>query len=109
MMNSIRPIPYLNAFDPWNLSHLMMLNDCPSGISFPLLTPNGSETWYAAYNNCESTKRARFTEAHECCHCLFRHRESSDVAERMADFGGGYMLVPPALIHELRLNTGARE
>lgn len=103
--NGIHPIPYLNAFDPWDLTQFMMTNDCPSGISFPLQTPDGSETWYAAYNNYESTGRTRFTAAHECCHCLFHHRETSSVAERVSDFGGGYMLVPPVLIHELGLST----
>lgn len=91
----IHAIPYLSAFDQGELMNLTLLTDCPSGVSFALREEDGTETRYAAYNNFESSGRTRFTAMHEFCHCFFNHRESSEVAERIADFGPGYALAPP--------------
>lgn len=101
----IHAIPYLSAFDQGELMNLTLLTDCPSGVSFALREEDGTETRYAAYNNFESSGRTRFTAMHEFCHCFFNHRESSEVAERIADFGPGYALAPPVLIDYLRLTT----
>ncbi len=49
--------------------------------------------------------RINFTILHEIGHVVLNHSQESDLAEAEANFFAKYIIAPPPLIHELKLNS----
>lgn len=60
---------------------------------------------YIFYNDEKTYERQNWTILHEIGHRVLGHRESSDIAEREADFFAKYALIPPPLVHKLGITT----
>ena len=61
--------------------------------------------WYIFYNDDKGFGRINNTMLHEIGHIVLGHTEDSELAEKEVKFFVKYALVPPVLVHKLRLTT----
>ena len=61
--------------------------------------------WHIFYNNLTNYGRINNTILHEIAHIVLDHKEPSELAEKEAKFFAKYALVPPVLVHRLKLST----
>lgn len=61
--------------------------------------------WYIFYNDEKSFGRINNTMLHELGHIVLDHTEDSELADKEAKFFAKYALVPPVLVHKLKLKT----
>lgn len=61
--------------------------------------------WYIFYNDEKNFGRINNTMLHEIGHVVLDHTEDSELAEKEVNFFAKYALVPPVLVHKLKLNT----
>lgn len=59
--------------------------------------------WYIYYNDERGYGRTNNTLTHESGHIILNHTEESELAEAEAKFFAKYALVPPVLVHRLKL------
>ena len=87
-----------------------------TNISMEQLTSNSSfndgytyfknNTAYIFYNDdIETEGRKLWTISHEIGHIVLDHTEDSELAEKEVKFFAKYALVPPVLVHKLKLTT----
>ena len=60
--------------------------------------------WYIYYNDEMDYGRINNTIMHEIGHIVLDHSEDSELAEKEVRFFAKYALVPPVLVHKLKLN-----
>ena len=63
--------------------------------------------WFIYYNDQKNYGRINNTIFHEIGHIVLDHSEDSELAEKEVKFFAKYALVPPVLVHKLRLNHPA--
>ncbi len=56
------------------------------------------------YNDEKGHGRINYTILHEIGHIVLDHLQDSELAEKEADFFAKYALVPPVLVHKLKLS-----
>lgn len=61
--------------------------------------------WYIYYNNKKDYGRINNTIMHEIGHIVLDHSEDSELAEKEVKFFAKYALVPPVLVHKLKLDN----
>lgn len=61
--------------------------------------------WFIFYNDQNDYGRINNTMLHEIGHIVLDHSEDSELAEKEVRFFAKYALVPPALVHKLRLDN----
>ena len=61
--------------------------------------------WFIFYNDQKDYGRINNTIFHEIGHIVLDHSEDSELAEKEVKFFAKYALVPPVLVHKLRLNN----
>ena len=61
--------------------------------------------WFIYYNDQKDYGRINNTIFHEIGHIVLNHSEDSEFAEKKVKFFAKYALVPPVLVHKLRLNN----
>ena len=61
--------------------------------------------WFIYYNDQKDYGRINNTIFHEIGHIVLDHSEDSELAEKEVKFFAKYALVPPVLVHKLRLNN----
>lgn len=61
--------------------------------------------WYIFYNDEKKFGRVNNTMLHEIGHIVLDHTEDSELAEKEVKFFAKYALVPPVLVHKLKLTT----
>ena len=61
--------------------------------------------WYIFYNDNKGFGRINNTMLHEIGHISLGHTEDSELAEKEVNFFAKYALVPPVLVHKLKLLT----
>lgn len=61
--------------------------------------------WFIFYDDEKSYGRINHTIMHEIGHIVLDHSEDSDLAEKEVRFFAKYALVPPVLIHKLKLSN----
>ncbi len=61
--------------------------------------------WYIFYNEEKGFGRINNTMLHEIGHIVLDHTEDSELAEKEVKFFAKYALVPPVLVHKLKLTT----
>ena len=61
--------------------------------------------WRIYYNDKRSYGRINNTIMHEIGHIVLDHTEDSELAEKEVKFFAKYALVPPVLVHKLKLNN----
>lgn len=61
--------------------------------------------WYIFYNDEKNFGRINNTMLHEIGHIVLDHTEDSELAEKEVKFFAKYALVPPVLVHKLKLTT----
>ena len=61
--------------------------------------------WYIYYNDEMDYGRINNTIMHEIGHIVLDHSEDSELAEKEVRFFAKYALVPPVLVHKLKLNN----
>lgn len=61
--------------------------------------------WYIYYNDMKEYGRINHTIMHEIGHIVLDHSEDSELAEKEVKFFAKYALVPPVLIHKLKLDN----
>ncbi len=61
--------------------------------------------WYIFYNEEKGFGRINNTMLHEIGHIVLDHTEDSELAEKEVKFFAKYALVPPVLVHKLKLST----
>lgn len=59
--------------------------------------------WYIYYNDRKDYGRINNTIMHEIGHIILDHTEDSELAEKEVKFFAKYALVPPVLVHKLKL------
>jgi len=59
--------------------------------------------WYIYYNDKKDYGRINNTIMHEIGHIVLDHSEDSELAEKEVKFFAKYALVPPVLVHKLKL------
>lgn len=64
--------------------------------------------WFIFYNDEKTYGRINNTMLHEIGHITLDHTEDSELAEKEVKFFAKYALVPPVLVHKLKILT-ARE
>lgn len=62
------------------------------------------DEWYIYYNDKKDYGRINNTIMHEIGHIVLDHSEDSELAEKEVRFFAKYALVPPVLVHKLKLN-----
>ena len=60
--------------------------------------------WYIYYNGKKDYGRINNTIMHEIGHIVLDHSEDSELAEKEVKFFAKYALVPPVLVHKLKLD-----
>lgn len=60
--------------------------------------------WYIFYSDEKDYGRINNTIMHEIGHIVLDHSEDSELAEKEVKFFAKYALVPPVLVHKLKLN-----
>lgn len=63
------------------------------------------DKWYIFYNDDKQFGRVNNTMLHEIGHIVLDHTEDSELAEKEVKFFAKYALVPPVLVHKLKLTT----
>lgn len=63
------------------------------------------DKWYILYNDDKQFGRINNTMLHEIGHIVLDHTEDSELAEKEVKFFAKYALVPPVLVHKLKLTT----
>lgn len=63
------------------------------------------EEWYIFYNDHKDYGRINNTIMHEIGHIVLDHSEDSQLAEKEVKFFAKYALVPPVLVHKLKLDN----
>ena len=63
--------------------------------------------WFIYYNDQREYGRINNTIFHEIGHIVLDHSEDSELAEKEVKFFAKYALVPPVLVHKLRLHDPA--
>ena len=63
--------------------------------------------WYIYYNDKKNYGRINNTIMHEIGHIVLDHSEDSELAEKEVKFFAKYALVPPVLVHKLKLDNPA--
>ena len=61
--------------------------------------------WLIFYNDHRDYGRINNTLLHEIGHIILDHSEDSELAEKEVKFFAKYALVPPVLVHKLKLET----
>lgn len=61
--------------------------------------------WYIYYNDRKNYGRVNNTIMHEIGHIALDHSEDSELAEKEVKFFAKYALVPPVLVHKLKLDN----
>ena len=61
--------------------------------------------WYIDYNDEMDYRRINNTILHEIGHIALDHSEDSELAEKEVKFFAKYALVPPVLVHKLKLDN----
>lgn len=61
--------------------------------------------WYIYYNEQKEYGRINNTIMHEIGHIVLDHSEDSELAEKEIKFFAKYALVPPVLVHKLKLDN----
>lgn len=61
--------------------------------------------WYIYYNDQKDYGRINHTIFHEIGHIVLDHSEDSELAEKEVKFFAKYALVPPVLVHKLKLDN----
>lgn len=61
--------------------------------------------WYIYYNDKKDYGRINNTIMHEIGHIVLDHSEDSELAEKEVKFFAKYALVPPVLVHKLKLDN----
>lgn len=61
--------------------------------------------WYIYYNDKKDYGRINNTIMHEIGHVILDHSEDSELAEKEVKFFAKYALVPPVLVHKLKLDN----
>ncbi len=63
--------------------------------------------WYIFYNDADGKQfgRVNNTMLHEIGHIVLDHTEDSELAEKEVKFFAKYALVPPVLVHKLKLTS----
>ena len=61
--------------------------------------------WYIYYNDKKDYGRINNTIMHEIGHIILDHSEDSELAEKEVKFFAKYALVPPVLVHKLKLDN----
>lgn len=96
----VKVIPY-SAF-PRSKRHLLLMK---SGDGFCVEKAEGE--WFIYYNDLNDYGRINHTMLHEIGHIVLDHSEDSELAEKEVRFFAKYALVPPVLVHKLRLDNPA--
>jgi Zn-dependent peptidase ImmA (M78 family) len=60
--------------------------------------------WYVYYNDKQGYGRINNTIMHEIGHIVLDHSEDSELAEKEVKFFAKYALVPPVLVHKLKIH-----
>ena len=94
----IKIIPY-SAFPESKQSLLMKKSE--DGFS---VEKNIGE-WYIYYNDKKDYGRINNTIMHEIGHIVLDHSEDSELTEKEVKFFAKYALVPPVLVHKLKLDN----
>ena len=61
--------------------------------------------WYIFYNDKKDYGRINNTIMHEIGHIALDHSEDSELAEKEVKFFAKYALVPPILVHKLKIDN----
>lgn len=61
--------------------------------------------WYIFYNDDKNYGRISNTMLHEIGHIYLGHQQDSELAEKEVNFFAKYALVPPVLVHKLKIST----
>lgn len=61
--------------------------------------------WFIYYNDLKDYGRINNTIFHEIGHIVLDHSEDSELAEKEVKFFAKYALVPPVLVHKLKLKN----
>ena len=61
--------------------------------------------WYIYYNDRKDYGRINNTIMHEIGHIVLDHSEDSELAEKEVNFFAKYALVPPILVHKLKIDN----
>lgn len=93
----IRVIPY--SVYPES-TQLLMLKKSEDGFS---VEKNIGE-WSIFFNDDRPYGRINHTMMHEIAHIILDHTEDSELAEKEVKFFAKYALVPPVLVHKLKLH-----
>ncbi len=71
---------------------------------YSLIGPT-KEPCFILYNECYPKNVIRFTILHELGHVVFKHKEDSELARKIADHFAGYAIAPPPLIDKMGCKT----
>lgn len=66
---------------------------------------NSEGKFYIFYNDSNNFRRINNTIFHEIGHIVLDHSEESELAEAEVNFFAKYALVPPALVHKLKVQS----
>ena len=91
-------VPYSSLNDN---KHKAAMKASPDG--FYMEDIQGRDIIY--YNDEGSYERMNMTILHEIGHCVLDHQNGSEEEEAEAKFFAKYALVPPVLVHKLKLTT----
>lgn len=87
----IRVIPYSHVSEKLREAYETASHD-----GFHIIDPKMHITIY--YNDGMPYERVNFTLLHEIAHIVLGHLEHSELAEKEANFAGGFMAAPPAVL-----------
>lgn len=93
----VKVIPYSSKKD---LTKKSCLNFSEDGFSV-----FHNEKWTIFYNDEKQYGRINNTILHEIGHIVLDHTEDSELAEKEVKFFAKYALVPPVLVHKLKIDT----
>lgn len=94
----IKVLPYSSIFAS---KRWLLLKKSEDGFS----VEKTSGEWYIYYNDSKSYGRINNTIMHEIGHIILDHTEDSELAEKEVKFFAKYALVPPVLVHKLKLDN----
>ncbi len=63
------------------------------------------DKWFIFYNDEKTFGRVNNTMLHEIGHVVLGHTEDSELAEKEVNFFAKYALVPPVLVHKLKIES----
>lgn len=95
----IKVIPYSSKTDE---ARELCFKESEDGFSI-----RRGDKWYIFYNDDKQFGSGRInnTTLHEIGHIVLDHTEDSELAEKEVKFFAKYALVPPVLVHKLKLTT----